>query len=243
MRLYVNIRRNSRPQSLAGRIEMKNRLWRQIEELATRYDTSGYTVIHEKKVCLLASMLFDGFRAVHGLGHHDRDLLCIAALLHDTGLSLGQTGHHKSSRDIIRSKLAGVVSDTDIGIIAAVARYHRKTLPKSDHAEIVCLPEKDRYRVNVLSSLLRIADGLDYSHSSSITRIRCICQKEQIMIQCLSSDTANLSLDLQRAHKKSDLARIIFDREIIITGIDTFNTDNTIPDTGRCQDEQMVTGR
>ncbi|MBN1167945.1 MAG: HD domain-containing protein [Methanospirillaceae archaeon] len=225
------------------RIEMKNRIWRQIEELATRYDTFGYTVIHEKQVCLLASMLFDDCRAVHGLGQHERDLLCIAALLHDTGLSLGQTGHHKKSRDIIRRELAGMVPDNDIGIIAAVARYHRKVLPKSDHAEIVPLHEKDRYRVNVLSSLLRIADGLDYSHSSSVTRIRCICQKEQINIVCMSSETTDLSLDLQRAREKSDLARIIFEREIVITGTNNLIPNENIPDRDPYLDKQMVTGR
>ena len=75
--------------------------------------------------------LFDGLRAVHGLDGPARDYLEAAALLANVGLVISHSKHHLHSYYVIRnSELAGFTDD-EIEIIALIARYHRKSEPKT----------------------------------------------------------------------------------------------------------------
>jgi len=76
--------------------------------------------------------------------------------------------HHKHAYYLIkRADLAGLTAD-EIEMIANLARYHRRALPRRKHATQQALPGNNRRTLEVLSALLRIADGLDRSHFSVI---------------------------------------------------------------------------
>ncbi len=185
-----------------------------IEQVMEKYDPFGNSIHHERQVCRLANLLFDGLKQIHHLDQNDRILLSIAALLHDTGLFFGEKAHHKKSRDIIYAELSGILEQQDLLIVAAVARYHRKALPDISHNEMADLSNNDRYRVNALASLIRIADGLDYSHTSTVTALQCICTDNSITIQC--SFTVSQTAELIRAKEKSDLACRTFNHQVEI---------------------------
>ena len=84
--------------------------------------------------------------------------------MHDIGIFVSHTGHHRHSYYLIRhSELAGF-TDEEIEVIANFAYFHRKSPPKKRHAHFQALDRDDQQMVRTLSALLRLAEGLDRSH-------------------------------------------------------------------------------
>jgi exopolyphosphatase / guanosine-5'-triphosphate,3'-diphosphate pyrophosphatase len=113
-----------------------------------------------------------------------RDMLHLAALLHDIGWSVpGSRGHHKKSRDmILELDLTGVTA-ADRMLVAQIARYHRKKHPDPlIHADFNALDPHDRDRVQWLAAILRIADGLDRAHRSDAEQMTCRIRNASIQI-------------------------------------------------------------
>ncbi len=82
-----------------------------------------------------------------------------AALLHDIGHHIQENQHHKhTSYFMAHGDLPGFSSE-EIGIMAIVARYHRRGLPNADHRGFNLLNVEQRKTVLGLSAILRIADG------------------------------------------------------------------------------------
>src|SRR5690606_26375732 len=63
-------------------------------------------------------------------------------------------------------------TDGEIEVVAQIARYHRKSAPKESHPEWAALDRADREVVRVAAAVLRVAIGLDRSHSRSIAAVR-----------------------------------------------------------------------
>jgi exopolyphosphatase/guanosine-5'-triphosphate,3'-diphosphate pyrophosphatase len=140
------------------------------ETLARKYRADE---AHAKHVARLATILFDALNAEHRLKPQESLLLKVAALLHDIGLFIGPRNHHKHSMYLIQhSDLFGLNSH-DIELIALIARYHRRSVPKPSHIEYMALEFEDRIMVTKLSAILRTADALDETHTGRITRVSC----------------------------------------------------------------------
>ena len=86
---------------------------------------------HSAHVARLALELFDATAQLHGLDDGCREYLEAAALLANVGLFISHSQHHLHSYYVIRNseRLTGF-TDTEIEIIAQIARYHRKSAPK-----------------------------------------------------------------------------------------------------------------
>lgn len=98
----------------------------------------------------------------------NRRLLEAAALLRDIGYLVNYARHHKHSYHlIVHSDIAGL-SPRQLEIVANVARYHRRALPKKSHPNFQNLSPDDRKIVRGLAAILRIADGLDRTHTQSV---------------------------------------------------------------------------
>jgi exopolyphosphatase/guanosine-5'-triphosphate,3'-diphosphate pyrophosphatase len=142
---------------------------RQILLLARRYQ---YPKVHSHHTAKLALSLFEQTQPIHGMGEVEREWLEYASLLHDIGHHIQETQHHKHTYYLItHADLPGFSSD-EIGILANVARYHRRGLPKIRHRGYKILNAGQRKTVLGLSSILRIADGLDRSHFSVVKAIK-----------------------------------------------------------------------
>ena len=132
------------------------------------------TVIHQvqrfavnqaraERVASHALSLYDN---THGALHRDdgsgRDLLWAAAMLHACGQHINLSAYHKHSWYLIRhGELLGY-SEAEHLMIAAIARYHRRSLPKKRHESWQALPTRDNRRtVSEMSLLLRLAAALD----------------------------------------------------------------------------------
>ena len=102
------------------------------------------------------------------LNPDDRPLLEAAARLQDVGYLINYDQHHKHSYHLIlNSRLAGF-RPRELELIANVARYHRGARPKHKHANFRQLPPEDQRRVEQLAAILRLAGGLDRSHSQQV---------------------------------------------------------------------------
>jgi hypothetical protein len=66
----------------------------------------------------------------------------------------------------------------------------------------------------MLASLIRIADGLDYSHNGSIQSIHCTINPENVAFEI--STIQDASSELERARLKGDLFIRLFKRPLVI---------------------------
>lgn len=144
---------------------------RSIEKMAR---ATGDELVHARHVTGLTLELFDQFASLglHAYGRAERELLEYAALLHDVGIFVSHVGHHRHSYYLIRhSPLAGFTNE-EIEVIANLAYFHRKSLPKKRHAHFQVLPLATQRMVRKLSVLLRLAEGMDRSHLSLVRSVQ-----------------------------------------------------------------------
>ena len=178
---------------------------------ARDYDHDADHYLHVTK---LALGLFDQLSPCHGMGMQERRLLEAAAILHDIGWIKGRRSHHKSSLEIIL-RARELPLDTEQRLITAlVARYHRKALPQRSHRYFRALRPSARMMVCALASFLRLADGLDRNHRSSVKSVTCSITPEEVVIRV--SPRKALAGDLRTGMEKSDLLRKIVKRKVLI---------------------------
>ena len=128
---------------------------------------------HTRQVAALALQVFDALAAPFGLDERARRLLEAAALLHDVGYFIGYSGHHKHSYHLIRHARLFGFTPREQEIVANIARYHRKALPKKKHENFVHLAAEDQELVRRLGGILRLADGLDRRRAGLVREVRC----------------------------------------------------------------------
>lgn len=160
---------------------------------------------HASHVSTLASTLFDqildrGYPLAYER-EEARNLLNAAAILHDIGNIVSTSGHHKHSAYLIRQADFPVYSSPEKELIALIARYHRKSMPKHEHGDYMALEVTQRNLVSQLAAILRVADGLDRSHSG-FTRIKELHRSGHRWTLELSEAK---DLDINSAEDKADL--------------------------------------
>jgi exopolyphosphatase/guanosine-5'-triphosphate,3'-diphosphate pyrophosphatase len=98
----------------------------------------------------------------------DRELLRVAAWLHEAGKFISQSSYHKHSYYLINhGRLLGFTQD-ERHLIALVAMHHRKAAPKFDQGELVGLHKPEFERVEFLAGVLRLAVSLNRSRKQFI---------------------------------------------------------------------------
>ena len=143
------------------------------------------TVIHQvqrfavnqhraERVATHALTLYDSTR---GLMHQDdgqgRELLWAAAMLHACGQHINLSAYHKHSWYLIRhGELLGY-SEAEHLMVAAIARYHRRSLPKKRHDSWQALVTRENRRlVSDMALLLRLAAALDRRPEPVVASLR-----------------------------------------------------------------------
>ena len=145
---------------------------RSILKTAKKYQTN---LEHSERVAEFALSLFDQTQGqIHHWGADERQLLWAAAILHNCGHYISHSAHHKHSYYLIRNGELLGYNETEIEIIANIARYHRKSPPKKKHDSYRNLLHKEhRQMVNQLSAILRLAVALDRRQIGAISHIQC----------------------------------------------------------------------
>jgi exopolyphosphatase/guanosine-5'-triphosphate,3'-diphosphate pyrophosphatase len=169
---------------------------------------------HSTQVAQLTLRLFDQLHSIHHVGKDGRELIEYAALLHDIGWHIAPEGHHKHSMYLIlNSDLRKHFEPAELSVIANIARYHRKRPPTIEHAAYAALSKQDRRIVDVGSALLRIADGLDRSHTGVVRDLRTRIDPDGGVI-CKLDVRADAELEMWGAKRKSGYFELLFGRAI-----------------------------
>ena|SRR5438477_1992836 len=186
-----------------------------LEEVLALMQTMETRPLHVTHVTNLALQLFDGLSSLHGLGERERVLLEAAGYLHDIGHQFDYlgTGHHKESARLIREHPWKNFSAEEVKIVALVARYHRKGLPETEDPHFAELPGSQRRIVQCLAALLRLADSLDRNHEQFVTRIKTDILPNQLVFHL--EITGPVLREVSTAQKKGDLARAVFQRDLV----------------------------
>lgn len=179
---------------------------------------------HSEHTAELALRLFDDTTDLHGLGPWCRELLEAAALLHNVGLFISHSSHHKHSYYVIRNSehLLGF-TDREIELIAQVARYHRKSAPKDKHPEFGALRPDDQHRVRVLAGLLRVAIGLDRAHALAVSDVRAHLDDGDppaLVVAAVPAAEADPTLEVYTAGQRADLLATALEREVRVVAVD-----------------------
>ncbi|BAU06847.1 exopolyphosphatase [Fischerella major NIES-592] len=130
---------------------------------------------HSDRVAIFALSIFDQTQGIlHNWGAEERQLLWAAAILHNCGHFVSHDSHHKHSYYLIRNGELLGYTETEMEIIANIARYHRKSPPKKKHENFRNLVHKEhRQMVSQLSAILRLAVALDRRQIGAIQRLQC----------------------------------------------------------------------
>jgi predicted phosphodiesterase len=186
---------------------------------------------HSEQVTKLSLELFDSLLDLHQLGVRERCWLECAAVLHDIGLSQGSNGHHKNTLRLILNDIQLPFTSIERQVIGNISRYHRKGCPKNKHYSFMSLNRELRRKVAVLASILRLADGLDFSHQSIVESL--VTQVNLDNVTVTAKIVFNSILEEQGFNRKKDLFEKTFAKKIaVVWKYQPRTPDNLSPSTG-----------
>ena len=137
-----------------------------------------------------------------------RTLIEVAALLHDVGHFINMTDHHKHSLYLLMATPVIGLKENQMAIVANVARYHRKSLPKPQHDAYNMLSPKDRVVVSKLAAILRLADAMDNEHATKVASFSVDYKKPKFVMKL--SGEGDLLLEKWALMKKSAMFEEVF---------------------------------
>lgn len=170
---------------------------------------------HAYHVSQLALTLFYQLHDLHQLPEKYAGILHAAAMLHDIGLFIAHSKHHKHSYYLIKSSGMNSFSKLDLDLIANNARYHRKAHPSPKHLGFTQLSPNNQDVIRKLSALLRIADALDFKHEQRIKAVSCAFKKSKSLTIFISS-ADNLKDEIEWATKKGTLMQEVFNVNLTV---------------------------
>ena len=172
---------------------------------------------HSEHVAKLALTIFDQTAELHGFSSTERNYLEVAALLHEVGLHISHSQHHRHSYYLIRHSDIVGYTEREKEIVANIARYHRKSHPKEKHAEFRKLTQGEKETVRKLSAILRIADGLDRRHSSSVRTVSVERRRDTVLLSVHPKRSPKLEIELWGANLKKELFEEVFGVTVTIS--------------------------
>jgi CHAD domain-containing protein len=142
---------------------------------------------HSNHVTRLSLQLYDGLIAIGGKVRppegRAREILRLAALLHDVGRSKEGKGHHKTSYRLIeRLKPPLGIEGEVLRMAGVVARYHRGAMPRAGQKALQNLIPTERNEVFWLAGILRLTNAFDADRKSRVSRLEVRPQDGFILI-------------------------------------------------------------
>lgn len=169
---------------------------------------------HALHVAKLALAICDELAFMFSFGKKERQLLEAAALLHDVGYFISYAGHHKHTYHLARHADLFGFTPREREIIAQIARYHRKALPRKKHQEFARLTPQDQLLVRRLGGILRLADGLDRRRAGLVTGIDCTLAATAVTLSLHSKE--DVAVELFGGRSKGDLFESAFGKKLVL---------------------------
>lgn len=170
--------------------------WFTVRNLARRHPQPD---LHIDQVGRLAGKVFDGLRAIHGLGAAERELLAAAAELHDIGASLDYYRHEKHGEYILTSAALPGFDHRELAMLALMVRYHRKGIPQRKLYEGLLTSEDERTLAR-LTACLRAAESFERSRAGRVRDVSVEADGETIRLVVESDEEPTVELWEARQH-------------------------------------------
>ncbi len=141
-----------------------------------------------EKITNIALQIYDQTKNIFHSNNDSKakELLWAACHLYNCGKYVNISSYHKHSWYLIKSCDLLGYSQSERNIIASVARYHRKTLPKKRHDSWQSLISKEeKTLVLEMSLILRLAASIDQRPENLISSIIIKLQKNILLIELL----------------------------------------------------------
>lgn len=183
---------------------------------------------HTRYVAELSLLLFDQVQKVCDIPAKARSMVEIGALLHDVAVSIDEAQHNIIGRDIVLSAALDGLDEERRAVVACMVSFHRKKVRPDQEPAYVRLGKKERQLALSLAALLRVADGLDYSHTQTTRIVSCDISDTEIVLHIAG---ANADENGSRALAKADLWNRVFQRQLTICSSDKLDSTVEEPDT------------
>ncbi len=190
--------------------------------LAEKYGVNDGHSRHVSEMCV---KMFRELRAEHGLDERFELLLRIAGLLHEVGVFVSDRSHHKHSMYLILNSDLFGLTRKEITLIALVARYHRRAMPRPYHTDYTSLDRDSRLVVAKLAALLRVADCMDRKHLQDLKTVSFSREKDQFVITV--HDAVDLTLEQLALKDKANLFEQIFGAKVVLRS--ALDADEAVP--------------
>ena len=177
---------------------------------------------YSERVADLAISLFEQTKGhLHDWGSQEQELLWAAAILHNCGVYISHSAHHKHSYYLIRNAEMLGFTELELELIANLARYHRKSKPKKKHDHYQKLPNKQyQLMVRQLSAILRLAVALDRRKKGAIASFNCHYNENEreFHFHLFPTDMGDdCALELWSLNFKKDVFEEEYDVQVIAT--------------------------
>ena len=126
---------------------------------------------------------------------------------HEVGGFVSNRAHHKHSELIANSEIFGLNRHETL-LVSQIARYHRRSVPRSSHLSYMALPRESRIIVSKLAALLRVADALIRGHRRQAADIRFQRDGDDLLVTMPGG--LGLLLEERAVEVKSDLLEDIY---------------------------------
>lgn len=211
--LIISLASELFPRAAAGAARSPDPM-RAVRRLA---DSCHYERAHSEHVTRLALSIYDQMRSsfthaaaddapltgVSWTSPASRRLLEAAGVLHDIGYLINYAGHHLHGYHLIMHGDLPGFTRREVEIIANVARYHRRGAPRKSDPNFAALAKPDRALVRRLVGILRIADGLDRTHTQAVRSVEVAI--EGTTCRFTAQSPSEPATDLWGAERKADV--------------------------------------
>ncbi len=195
--------------------DFRDQIVHSARELARRY---GVDIDRAEHVADLTRTLFRSLQALQNLHHldaHSEIILYVAAMLHEVGLFVSSSAYHKHSYYVISNSELFGLSSGDHRLVALVARYHRRAIPKATHQEFAELSRDNRVLVMRLAAILRVALALDHSRSRRIRDIECSVERKRFVIRT-PAQAGELAMERLELRQNASLFEDVFGMSVLL---------------------------
>jgi exopolyphosphatase/guanosine-5'-triphosphate,3'-diphosphate pyrophosphatase len=173
-----------------------------------------FDAAHAQNVADVARQLFRVLENEHRLPQRFGLILYVAALLHEIGMFVNSSSHHKHSMYLINNSDFFGLSRKDVLLVSLVARYHRRASPKPNHPGYAGLSRDERVAVAKLAAILRIADALDGAHSQRVSTISTEQEDGRLIVYVPGVE--DLSVEQLALKQKGPLFEEVFGMQVLL---------------------------